>query len=105
MPNTVSGSTKIQLPIAKAVGAQHQAVAVNQGGSAPAQIAVPPAAALIINGRAVIIDVRNMSISDVINVINTIPGVTASIDGQGRLVILGVFSIDGDGNLRAILGI
>lgn len=105
MPNTVAGSTKIQLPIAKAVGAQHQATAVNQGGAAPPQVAVPPAAPLVINGRPVIIDVRTMSISDVINVINTIPGVTASIDGQGRLVIQGVVNIDGDGNLRAILGI
>ena len=68
-------------------------------------VAVPPPSALVINGRSVIIDVRSMSAMDLCNVINTIPGITASIDGQGRLVITGVFSLDGDGNLRAILGI
>lgn len=100
-----TGTTKIQLPIAKAVGSQHQPVTANQGGSAAPQIAVPPPAPLIINGRAVTIDVRTMSASDMVSAINTIPGVSASIDGQGRLVINGAFSIDGDGALRAILGV
>lgn len=100
-----TGTTKIQLPIAKAVGAQHQPIAANQSGAAPPQVAVPPPAVLIINGRGVSIDVRSMSASDVVNAINTIAGVTASIDGQGRLMIAGASTIDGDGNLRAILGI
>ena len=99
-----TGSTKIQLPIAKAVGAQHNPVSINQSVASPS-VAVPPPSALVINGRSVIIDVRSMSAMDLCNVINTIPGITASIDGQGRLVITGVFSLDGDGNLRAILGI
>lgn len=100
-----TGSTKLQLPIAKAVGTQHQPVAVNQAAMAPPQVAVPPPSPLIINGRAIIIDVRSMSAGDIIALINTIPGVMASIDAQGRLVISGASSIDGDGNLRAILGI
>lgn len=104
MPNTIS-STKLQIPIAKAVGAQHSPVAANSGGPASPSVAVPPPSALVINGRSVIIDVRTMSLDDLVKAINTLPGVTASIDGQGRLVITGVFSLDGDSNLRAILGI
>lgn len=100
-----TGSTKLQLPINKSVGSQHQPVAANQTGSAPPPVAVPAAAPLVINGRLIIIDVRNMSSDDVIRLINSIQGVTASIDGQGRLVINGAFSVDGDANLRAILGI
>lgn len=100
-----TGSTKIQLPIAKAVGSQHQPVASNQSGPAAGQVSVPPPSPLFINGRSVIIDVRSMSGADVVAAINTLPGVSASIDGQGRLVISGANSIDGDGNLRAILGI
>lgn len=100
-----TGSTRIQLPIAKAVGAQHQPVAANQTGPASPQVAVPAPAALFLNGRGVIIDVRSMSATDMVNAINTIAGVTASIDNQGRLMISGASTIDGDANLRAILGI
>lgn len=100
-----TGNTKLQLPINKSVGSQHQPVAANQSGSAPPPVAVPASAPLVINGRLIVIDVRNMSTDDVVKLINTIQGVTASIDGQGRLVISGASSIDGDASLRAILGI
>lgn len=103
MPSTIAGKAKIQLPIGKSVGAQHQAPGI--GGDAPPQVAVPGPTALAINGKAVVIDVRTMSGGDVVKAINTAPGVTASIDGAGRLMISGVSSIEGDGNLRAILGI
>jgi hypothetical protein len=99
-----TGSTKLQLPIAKAVGSQFQAVSANPTVARP-QVAVPPPAPLVINGKSVVIDVRTMSGADVVAVLNTIPGVTASIDGQGRLVIQGANNIMGDGALREILGI
>lgn len=106
MPSTSVGQTKVQLPIGKAVGAQH--APTSSGSTAQPSVPVPSPAPLIINGRATAaIDVRTMTASDVVNAINNagIAGVTASIDGQGRLVISGVFSIDGNSNLRAILGV
>lgn len=98
----------MQLPIAKPVGAPHAPPAVNSNGTAAAQVAVPPPSTLLINGNATgLIDVRSMSPPDIVNAINNagLPGVSASMDGSGRLIITGVQSISGDGNLRAILGI
>lgn len=106
MPQTSVGQTKVRLPVNKAVGAQHAPAAA--GSTAAPSVPVPSPAPLVINGRATApIDVRTMSASDVVNTINNagISGITASIDGQERLVISGVFSIDGDSNLRAILGV
>lgn len=106
MPSTSVGQTKMQLPVNKAVGAQHAPVSASAG--AGPSVSVPSPSPLVINGRATAaIDVRTMTASDVVNAINNagIFGVTASIDGQNRLVIMGVNSIDGDSNLRAILGI
>lgn len=101
------GQTKLQLPIAKAVGAQHSMPSATPGTAQPS-VAVPPASSLTINGvRTAKIDVTTMSGDQVVAAINNagIAGVTASIDGAGRLVISGVTSIDGDGNLRALLGV
>lgn len=108
MANTAVGSTKLQLPVGKAVGQQYSPPAANLSGPAAAQIAVPPASSLTINGmKTLAINLTTMSSTDVVNAINNsnIAGITASIDGQGRLTISGVNSIDGDANLRAILGI
>lgn len=108
MPNTSIGQTKLQVPIAKPVGAQTAPPSGNPSGPAAPQVSVPAPSPLIINGKATAsIDVRSMSPSDIVSTINNagIAGVTASIDGQGRLVITGIFSIGGDGNLRAILGV
>lgn len=99
-----TGSTKLQLPIAKPVGSQYQATSATPGQARP-QVAIPPPSPIVINGKAVIIDVRSMSGSDVVNALNTIPGVTASINGQGQLVVIGARDIFGDTNLREILGI
>lgn len=99
-----TGNTKIQLPIAKAVGSQHQATSANPGAPAQPQVTVPGPTPLYLNGHAVIIDVRSMSGADVVNAINQVQGVMASIDGQNRLVITGA-DIMGDSNLRAILGV
>jgi hypothetical protein len=106
MSNTSVGSTRLAVPISKPVGAQHAPPSVGSG-SAPAQVSVPSPTSLIINGvRTSAIDVRTMGPSDIVNAINnSVRGITASIDGQGRLVITGINSIDGDANLRAILGI
>lgn len=104
MPKNIAGTSKIQLPVTKAVGAQHQPPGV--GTTAPPQVAVPsPSAALAINGKIVVIDVRSMSADDVLRTINTVPGVNASIDPTGRMVLTGVNSLEGDGDLRTILGI
>jgi hypothetical protein len=106
MPSTSVGQTKMQLPVSKAVGAQH--APASSGAAAAPSVPVPSPSSLFINGRATAaIDVRSMTATDVVNAINNagIPGVTASIDGQNRLVISGVNSIEGDSNLRAILGV
>lgn len=108
MANTSVGQTKLQLPISKAVGASVAPTSANQSGPAQVSVPVPPPGPLFINGRATqAIDVRTMTAMDVVNAINNaqIAGVTASTDGQGRLVISGVSSIAGDGALRAILGV
>jgi hypothetical protein len=107
MPNTSKGQTKLALPIAKAVGAQHGPPSINQATALP-QVSVPAPQPLIINGvNTAAIDVRSMSASDVINTINNanVAGVTASLGGDGSLLISGVQSLGGDPNLRAILGI
>ena len=107
MASTSKGSTKLQLPIAKAVGAQHGPQTVNQSMAA-APISVPPPVPLTINGvNTAPIDVRSMSGNDVINTINNanIPGVVASVGGDGALLITGIQSLGGDANLRGILGI
>jgi hypothetical protein len=107
MASTSKGSTKLALPIAKTVGAQHSPPTVNQSMAAPA-IAVPPPTPLVINGvNTANIDVRNNTGTDVINAINNanIPGVAASVGGDGALLITGVQSLGGDANLRAILGV
>jgi hypothetical protein len=100
---TLIGNKASQFPISKAVGAQHSPP--SSGAMAAPSIAVPSPAPLVINGRRVTIDVRSMTGSDIVNLLNSIPGVTASIDGGGALVVTGINTIDGDGNLRAILGI
>jgi hypothetical protein len=104
----MSGQTKVgnlatAFPIAKAVGALHS-VPTGTAAAAPA-VAVPPPSPLAINGKTVIIDVRTMSGSDIVNLLNGIPGITASIDGSSRLVVAGITMIDGNPNLRALLGI
>jgi hypothetical protein len=107
MSRTIVGQTKLTGPIAKAVGAQYAPTAANPS-VALGQVAVPSPAPLRINGRQTgLIDVRTMAPIDIVNAINNanIPGVVASVDWQGRLTISGVDSIDGDGNLRAILGV
>lgn len=105
--STSVGGTKLQLPIGKPVGANH-APPSSDPTTAAATVMVPPPSTLLINGKATAqIDVRSMTSTDIVNAINNagIPGVTASIDGQGRLVITGIQAISGDSNLRAILGI
>jgi hypothetical protein len=107
MAATSKGTTKLALPIVKAVGAQHSPQTVNQAAAAPA-VSVPGPQPIIINGVTTApIDVRNMSATDVVNTINNanITGVTASLGGDGSLLISGEQSIGGDPNLRAILGI
>jgi hypothetical protein len=103
MSQTSTGNKVNQFPIAKSVGAQH--VPPASGGTVAPSIAVPPPSPLVLNGTRVIIDVRTMSGSDIVNILNTIPGVTASINGNGALQVTGINMIDGDANLRAILGI
>lgn len=100
---TLVGNKASQFPISKAVGQQH--TPQGSGSTAPPSVAVPSASSLVINGRQVTIDVRTMSGADIVNLLNTIPGVTASINGAGALMVTGIASIDGNGNLRAILGI
>ena len=106
----MSGQTKIGnlaagFPIAKPVGAAHSA-ATGTSTAAPS-VSVPPPSVLAINGKAVIIDVRTMSGTDIINTINNakIAGVTASIDPSGRLAVTGITTLEGEPNLRALLGI
>ncbi len=102
MSSTSKGSTKLALPIAKAVGAQHGPQTVNQAMAA-APVSVPPPVPLTINGvNTAPIDVRGMSGNDVVNTINNanIPG-----GGDGALLITGIQSLGGDANLRGILGI
>lgn len=102
---SVKGSTRLALPIAKAVGAQYSSPSINQAVAAGA-VAVPSPSPLIINGVATAaIDVRTMSGTDVVNIINNVSGVTAVIGPDGALLLSGVKSLAGDGNLRAILGI
>jgi hypothetical protein len=100
---TLIGNKASQFPISKAVGAQHSPPST--GAMAAPSVAVPSAAPLVVNGRAVTIDVRSMTGADIVNLLNGIPGVTASINGAGALVVTGIASIDGDAGLRAILGI
>lgn len=100
---TLIGNKVAQLPISKAVGQQHSPQ--SSGSQASPSIPVPPPSPLAINGRVVTIDVRSMTGADIVNLLNAIPGVTASINGAGALVVSGIASIDGDANLRAILGI
>lgn len=100
---TLIGNKASQFPISKAVGAQHNPP--SSGAMAAPSIAVPPPSPLAINGKVVTIDVRSMTGADIVALLNTIPGVTASINGAGALVVTGIASIDGDANLRAILGI
>ena len=105
MPQTKGGNQASQFPIGKAVGQQYVPV-VAPGAPIAASIAVPGAAPLVLNGVVILINVRTMSGQDICNAINNaIPGVTASINGAGAIVITGINSIDGDANLRAILGI
>jgi hypothetical protein len=101
---TLIGNRVSQFPIAKGVGQQHTPIKAGSSQAAPS-VAVPPPAPLIVNGRKVQIDVRSMSGADIVAVLNGVPGVSASIDGSNSLVVTGVNSIDGDPNLRAILGI
>lgn len=103
MSSSISGNAKVQLPITKAVGSQHQTQGV--GAVAPPAVAVPPPSALLINGVTVIIDVRTMSGSDVVTLLNKVPGISAAIAGDGRLTISGITSFDGNSDLRVILGI
>lgn len=108
MPNTSVGQTKLKLPIGNAVGAQYSPPSGNPSGPAAPAVVVPVPSSLVINGvRTANIDVRTMTPTDVLNVINSagIPGVTASIDGNGRLVITGISTITGNEAVRVILGI
>jgi hypothetical protein len=100
---TLIGNKTSQFPISKAVGAQH--TPATSGPTQPPSTPVPSPSPLVINGRRITIDVRTMSGSDIVNLLNAIPGVMASINGAGSLEVTGISSIDGDGNLRAILGI
>jgi hypothetical protein len=105
MPQTKSGNQASQFPIGKGVGQQYVPTVSPGAGVAAPSIAVPGASPLVINGVQIIINVRTMSGQDIVNAINQIPGVTASINGAGVIVVSGINSIDGDANLRAILGI
>jgi hypothetical protein len=100
---TLIGNKTSQFPISKAVGAQH--TPATSGSTQPPSTPVPSPAPLIVNGRRLTIDVRTMSGSDIVTLLNSIPGVIASINGSGSLEVTGIASIDGDANLRAILGI
>jgi hypothetical protein len=102
---TLVGNKVTQLPIAKAVGTQVSPAKAGSASMAAPSIPVPPPGPLVINGRRIQIDVRSMSGADIVALLNGIPGVKASIDGAGSLVISGVDSIDGASDLRAILGI
>lgn len=88
-------------PITKSVGQLHTPA----GAASPGGIPVPGPTFLSINGRTVTIDVRSMSQADVLILLNGIPGITATIDSQGRLQITGIQSISGDIALRGLLGI
>jgi hypothetical protein len=104
---TLVGSTKAQFPIVKPVGASYAPTGASGSAALPA-VTIPPPTALLINGRFTApINVTTMSSSDICDVINNahIPGVTASVDSSGRLVISGVGTIDGSSDLRALLGI
>ena len=104
MSQTRIGSRGSQFPVRESVGQQH---AVQKAGNGGAQVSVPPASNLVLNGRAVLIDVRKMSGQDIVNAINNagIPNVTASLDPSGSLMVTGIDVIDAEANLRALLGI
>jgi hypothetical protein len=70
----------------------------------PSVAVPPPNATLTINGVKVTIDVRSLTGAQIIAILNTIPGITASINGGGAIIVSGINSISGDANLRAMLG-
>lgn len=99
-----SRSTLSQLPIYSAVGTVVNIPTAN-GGQRSAKVPAP--STLVINGqRTALIDVRAMSAATIAQFINAMGcGARATIDGDGRLIIDNVTSFEGDGELRAFLGI
>jgi hypothetical protein len=106
MSQTINGTKAGQFPISQSVGQQYAPQAGNGGTrTVPPSIAVPPPnAALTINGVRVTIDVRSLTGAQIVAILNTIPGITASINGTGAITVSGVNSITGEASLRAILG-
>lgn len=99
------GSTNIShLPIVLAP----TTVLPSKAGAAPVTVTVPNKTASVqVNGRAINIDVTQHTPQNVMDLINgaVIPGVSATLDRNGSLVIAGEKSVGGDATLRAMLGI
>ena len=71
-----------------------------------AAVKTPAASTLLVNGRAIPIDVRSMSAAAIAQFINASGGgAFASIDANGLLVINNVGSLDGDMDLLTFLGL
>jgi hypothetical protein len=104
MPRNIASFNKPQMP---ASGPTYQPIAANPSGPASPSAGVPSPGRLIINGHATsVIDVRSMTLLGIVGAINglNLPGIMASIS-NGQLIISGIETLDGDGDLRAFLGI
>lgn len=105
MSLTIIGNKVTNLPLTAAAGSQVTPTKAGSPAAVSPSVPVPPPAPLVINGVRIIIDVRSNSAATIVSLLNGIPGVMASIGPRSELVVSGINSIDGDSNLRTILGI
>lgn len=97
-----TGNQAGQFPISAPVGQLYSP----QGGAAnPAAPVSRPNAELTLNGVRLTIDVRSMTGQNIIDMMNTAPGIVASINGSGAIYVTGINSIAGNVELRSMLGI
>lgn len=104
MSQTINGNQAGQFPISAPIGSQYKPQGTAGGNTPPAVAVPPPIDTLTINGVKISIDVRSLTGAQIVALLNTIPGITASIAGNGAFQVQGVNSISGSSSLRAILG-